>query len=51
MTDTRVLMRAMQYAATFGFRVWLQPQDAHLQRAVSPMTAQWRRDWVFPASR
>ena len=30
LTDTRVLMRAMQYAATFGYRVWLRPQDAHL---------------------
>ncbi|KAF7598479.1 MAG: dihydroorotase [Candidatus Dactylopiibacterium carminicum] len=30
--DTQVLMRAMQYAATFGFRVWLQPQDPHLAR-------------------
>ncbi|MBS3936185.1 MAG: dihydroorotase, partial [Sulfuritalea sp.] len=30
MTDTQVLMRAMQYAATFGFPVWLQAQDPHL---------------------
>jgi dihydroorotase len=30
--DTQVLMRAMQYAATFGFPVWLQAQDAHLAR-------------------
>ncbi len=30
--DTQVLMRAMQYAATFGFPVWLQPQDPHLAR-------------------
>ncbi|MBL8434171.1 MAG: dihydroorotase [Zoogloea sp.] len=30
--DTRVLGRAMQYAATFGFRVWLQPIDPHLSR-------------------
>lgn len=30
--DTQVLMRAMQYAATFGFAVWLQPQDAHLAK-------------------
>ena len=30
--DTRVLSRAMQYAATFGFRVWLQPIDPHLAR-------------------
>ena len=28
--DTQVLLRAMQYAATFGFRVWLQPADPHL---------------------
>jgi dihydroorotase len=31
--DTLVLMRAMQYAATFGFSVWLQPQDPFLARA------------------
>lgn len=31
--DNLVLLRAMQYAATFGFRVWLQPQDPHLSRA------------------
>ena len=30
--DTRVLSRAMQYAATFGFRVWLQPLDPYLAR-------------------
>jgi dihydroorotase len=30
--DTRVLLRAMQYAATFGYRVWLRPQDADLAR-------------------
>jgi dihydroorotase len=30
--DTQVLMRAMQYAATFGFPVWLQAQDAHLTK-------------------
>ena len=32
LTDTRVLMRAMQYAATFGYRVWLRPQDSFLAR-------------------
>lgn len=31
--DTLVLMRAMQYAATFGFSVWLQPQDPFLARS------------------
>ncbi|MBN9697421.1 MAG: dihydroorotase [Zoogloea sp.] len=30
--DTRVLGRAMQYAATFGFRVWLQPLDVFLAK-------------------
>ena len=30
--DTQVLLRAMQYAATFGHRVWLRPQDPHLAR-------------------
>ena len=32
LTDTRVLMRAMQYAATFNFGVWLRPQDSFLAR-------------------
>ena len=32
LTDTRVLMRAMQYAATFDFGVWLRPQDSFLAR-------------------
>lgn len=32
LTDTRVLFRAMQYAATFGFSVWLRPQDSFLAR-------------------
>ncbi|MGH8757427.1 MAG: dihydroorotase, partial [Burkholderiales bacterium] len=30
LSNTNVLMRAMQYAATFGYTVWLRPQDAHL---------------------
>src|SRR5512143_3298171 len=30
LTDARVLLRAMQYAATFGYRVWLRPQDSFL---------------------
>src|SRR3989339_1101847 len=32
LTDTRVLYRAMQYAATFGYSVWLRPQDSFLAR-------------------
>ena len=28
--DTLVLLRALEYASTFGFAVWLRPQDAHL---------------------
>jgi dihydroorotase len=32
LTDTQLLMRALQYAATFDFPVWLRPQDAGLAR-------------------
>ncbi len=28
--DSTVLLRAMQYAKTFGYTVWLRPQDPHL---------------------
>lgn len=31
-TDLRTLLRALQYAATFGFVVWLRPQDFFLAR-------------------
>ena len=31
--DTEALMRAMEYAATLGFAVWLQPQDHWLARS------------------
>jgi dihydroorotase len=30
--DTQALMRAMQYATTFGFTVWLHPQEHYLSR-------------------
>jgi len=30
MVDTEVLLRALEYASTFDFPVWLRPQDAHL---------------------
>ncbi len=30
--DTVVLYRAMQYAATYGYAVWLRPEEAHLAR-------------------
>jgi dihydroorotase len=30
--DTTVLLSAMQYAKTFGYSVWLRPQDPHLGR-------------------
>ena len=32
LTDNRVLLRAMQYASTFGYRVWLRPQDSYLAK-------------------
>lgn len=33
--DTQVLQRAMQYAATFGYTVWLRPQDAWLGKGIA----------------
>jgi dihydroorotase len=32
LTDNLVLLRALQYAATFDFAVWLRPQDAFLSK-------------------
>jgi dihydroorotase len=32
LADNQVLWRALQYAATFGFPVWLRPEDAALAR-------------------
>jgi dihydroorotase len=34
-TDTQVLLRALQYAATFGYTVWLRPQDRWLGKGVA----------------
>ena len=33
--DTLVLQRALQYAATFGYSVWLRPQDGWLGKGVA----------------
>ncbi|MFN0184644.1 MAG: dihydroorotase [Aquabacterium sp.] len=33
--DHQVLLRALQYAATFGYTVWLRPQDASLGKGVA----------------
>ncbi len=35
MRDTLVLLRALQYAATFGYTVWLRPLDAWLSGGVA----------------
>ena len=32
LTDNQVLLRALQYAATFNYAVWLRPQDAFLSK-------------------
>jgi dihydroorotase len=32
MFDTQVILRAMQYAKSFGFSIWLQPTDPYLGR-------------------
>jgi dihydroorotase len=34
-TDTQILWRALQYAATFGYTVWLRPQDRWLGKGVA----------------
>ncbi len=34
-TDTQLLLRAMQYASTFGYKVWLPVLDPHLGRGVA----------------
>jgi len=35
LANTQVLQRAMQYAATFGYAVWLRPQELYLGRGVA----------------
>jgi dihydroorotase len=35
LANTQVLQRAMQYAATFGYRIWLRPQELHLGKGVA----------------
>jgi dihydroorotase len=35
LANTQVMQRAMQYAATFGYTVWLRPQEIHLGKGVA----------------
>ncbi len=35
LANTQVLMRALQYAATFDYTVWLRPQELHLGQGVA----------------
>ncbi|MDA8444975.1 dihydroorotase [Paracidovorax valerianellae] len=35
LASTQVTQRALQYAATFGYTVWLRPQELHLGRGVA----------------
>lgn len=35
LADTQVLQRALLYAASFGYTVWLRPQDQHLGKGVA----------------
>ena len=39
LTDTLVLQRALQYASTFGYTVWLRPQDGWLGQGVAAQGA------------
>ena len=51
LTDTQLLLRALQYAATFDFPVWLRPQDAGSRAAASRTTARSRPASGWPRSR
>ena len=35
LANTQVLLRALQYATTFGYTVWLRPQEIHLGKGVA----------------
>ena len=35
LANTQVMMRALQYAATFGYSTWLRPQELHLGKGVA----------------
>ena len=35
MANTQVLLRAMQYATSFGYKVWLRPQELYLGKGVA----------------
>jgi dihydroorotase len=35
LANTQVMLRAMQYAATFGYSVWLRPQELYLGKGVA----------------
>jgi dihydroorotase len=35
LANTQVLLRALQYAASFGYTVWLRPQEVHLSHGVA----------------
>ena len=41
--DTQLLLRALQYASTFGYKVWLRPLDAYLSRGVAASGAYAQR--------
>src|SRR4029453_3783895 len=36
LSNTQVLQRALQYAATYGYTTWLRPQELHLGKGVAP---------------
>ena len=35
LANTQVLQRALQYAATYGYTIWLRPQELHLGKGVA----------------
>ena len=50
LTSTQVLQRALQYAATYGYTVWLRPQELYLGKGVAA-SGRWPRAWACRACR
>jgi dihydroorotase len=46
LASTQVLQRALQYASTFGYTVWLRPQELYLGKGVAA-SGRWPRAWAW----
>jgi len=51
LANTQVLLRALQYAASFGYTVWLRPQDSWLGGGVAASGAPFKARVRAPSGR